>query len=32
VQHPIDAAELQIEVQDARLHASPKRIESWWWD
>src|SRR5262249_45535434 len=24
VQHPIDAAELQVEVQEARLHASPK--------
>ncbi|HTM54978.1 MAG TPA: DUF1598 domain-containing protein [Pirellulales bacterium] len=32
VQHPIDAAELQVEVREARLHASPKRIESWWWD
>jgi hypothetical protein len=28
----IDAAELQVEVREARLHASPKSIESWWWD
>lgn len=28
----IDAAELQVEVREARMHASPKRIESWWWD
>jgi len=28
----VNAAELQVEVRDARMHASPKRIESWWWD
>jgi hypothetical protein len=28
----VNAAELQTEVREARQHASPKRIESWWWD
>lgn len=28
----VNAAELQVEVREARMHASPKGIESWWWD
>jgi len=28
----VNAAELQVEVREARMHASPQRIESWWWD
>ncbi len=28
----VNAAELQVEVQEARMHASPKLTESWWWD
>jgi len=28
----VNAAELQAKVREARMHASPKRIESWWWD
>jgi len=28
----INAAEVQAEVRDAWTHASPKRIELWWWD
>ena len=28
----VNAAELQVGVREARMHASPQRIESWWWD
>jgi Protein of unknown function (DUF1598) len=28
----VNAADVQVDVREARLHASPKRIESWWWD
>ena len=28
----VNAAELQVELREARMQASPKRIESWWWD
>ena len=28
----INAAEVQAGVRDAWTHASPKRIELWWWD
>ncbi len=28
----VNAAELQAKVREARMHALPKRIESWWWD
>jgi len=28
----VNAAELQVELREARIHASPKSIESWWWD
>ena len=28
----VNAAKLQVEVREARMHASPKRVESWWWD
>jgi hypothetical protein len=28
----VNAAELQAKVREARMRASPKRMESWWWD
>jgi hypothetical protein len=28
----VNAAELQVEAREAWMRASPKRIESWWWD
>jgi hypothetical protein len=28
----VNAAELQADVQEARLHSSPNHINSWWWD
>ena len=28
----VNAAELQVDVREARMHASPIHIESWWWD
>jgi hypothetical protein len=28
----VNAAGVQAEVRDARMHASPNRANSWWWD
>jgi hypothetical protein len=28
----VNAADLQVELREARVQASPKRIETWWWD
>jgi hypothetical protein len=28
----VNAAEMRVEVREAWMHASPKGIESWWWD
>ena len=28
----VNAADVQAEVREARMHASPNHANSWWWD